>query len=154
MVLRLQAHSIQDFLRHHVFHGVGLHIVIQFSWSTTLKLFQATFPSIECLREIIEFQHSFQMRHRFSEKRHTLSMVPSRFTFTSTSSSDLMDAIAVSDVLRPNNAYSSELNQYMSVELRSVVLRYSSTFFSLISSICLDIHCSSPANLVRSCKDS
>ena len=74
-------------------------------------------------------------------------MVPSRFTFTSTSSSDLMDAIALSDVLMPNNAYSSELSQSVSVELRSVVLRYSSTFFSLIPSICPDIHCSSPANL-------
>ena len=68
-------------------------------------------------------------------------MVSSRFTFhawcqpiiplTSTSSSDLMDAIALSDVLMAKSAYSSELSQSMSVELRSVVLRYSNTSFSV-----------------------
>ena len=43
----------------------------------------------------------------------------------------------------------------MSVELRSVVLRYSSTSFSLASSICPESHCSSPANLlICSCEDS
>ena len=129
--------------------------VIPFSWFTTLKLFQATFPSIECLRVVSDFQHSFGMRHRFSEKRHTISMVPSHFTFTSTSSSDLMDAIAVSDVLTPNNAYSSELSQSMPVELRSVVLPNSSTFFLVdftdLSRYPLQL---SRKSLVRSCKDS
>ena len=58
-----------------------------------------------------------------------------------------MDAIAVSDVLMAKSAYSSELSQSMSVELRSVVNRYPSTSFSFTSSICPEIQCSSPANL-------
>ena len=52
----------------------------------------------------------------------------------------------VSDVLMAKSACSSELSQSMSVELRSVVLRYSSTSFSL-TLICPEIHCSSPTNL-------
>ena len=45
------------------------------------------------------------------------------------------------------SADSSELSQSMSVELRSVVLRYSCTLLSFTSSICPEIHCNSPANL-------
>ena len=50
----------------------------------------------------------------------------------------------MSDVFLANNAYSSELSQSMSNELRSVVLRHSNTSLSLISSICPEIHCSRP----------
>ena len=46
-VLRLQINNIQYFLRNHVSHGVSLDIIIQLSWSASLKLHQATFPSIE-----------------------------------------------------------------------------------------------------------
>ena len=43
-----QQHPV--FLRHHVSRGVGLHVVVQFSWPPTLKLFQAAFPPVERLR--------------------------------------------------------------------------------------------------------
>ena len=78
-----------------------------------------------------------------SRSKRCQPMIP----LTSTSSSDLMDAIAVSDVLIASGACSSELSQSMSVELRSVVLRYPSTSLTLTSSIRPEIHCSSPANL-------
>ena len=80
---------------------------------------------------------------RASRSKRCQPMIP----LTSTSSSDLLDAIAVSVVLIASSAYSSELSQSMSVELRSVVLRYSSRSFPLTSSICPEIHCSSLANL-------
>ena len=95
----------------------------------TLTLLPVTFPAVERLRNISDFQHSFRMSHRFGEKWHAMSMVSSRFTFqalpaNNSLSSDLMDAIAVQDVLMASSAYSSVLCQSMSVELRSVVLRY------------------------------
>ena len=52
-----------------------------------------------------------------------------------------------SDVLRANSAYNSEFSQSKSTVRRYVVLRYSSTSFSLISSMVPEIHCSSPANI-------
>ena len=75
----------------HRSHGICLHIVVQFSRSSTLKLLQATFLSIERLREISDFQHSFQMSHRFLEKRHTMSMVNSRLTFQAVPQNDSFD---------------------------------------------------------------
>ena len=46
-----------------------------------------------------------------------------------------------------SSAYISKSSQSISVVLRPAVLRYSSTSLSLISSICPEIHCSSPPNL-------
>ena len=64
-------------------HCVGLHVVIQFYWSATLKLFQIAFPSIECLWWVCDLLHSFGMRHRLSEKRHSMSVISSCFTLQS-----------------------------------------------------------------------
>ena len=57
-VLQLLILRIQDFFRRHVSHGVGLYVVLQLSWSTTLKLFQTTFPSVESPWELSDIQHS------------------------------------------------------------------------------------------------
>ena len=77
---------------------------------------------------------------------HVPCVASQQIPLTSTSSSDLMDAVAVSDVLMAKSACSSELSHSMSVELRSrrsSVLKHRSAS----SSICPEIHCSSPANL-------
>ena len=61
------------------------------SWPTTLELSQAAFPLVECLREISDFQQSFRMGHRFSGKRHTMSVVTSRFTSQVLPANDSLD---------------------------------------------------------------
>ena len=56
-----------------------------------VQLFQATFLSIGRLREISDLQHSFRVRHRFSEKRHSMSVISSRFTFQALPPHDSVD---------------------------------------------------------------
>ena len=42
-LLRLHILCIQDFFRHHVSHGVGIHVIIQLSWSYRVETLSSYF---------------------------------------------------------------------------------------------------------------